>query len=82
VTTDPVGVFNWTKVHFFDRFPSAVYAIFHATVRVIDTAKKDALQAQLLAELTHTKAGESLEQKLSKMNIKTGIARTRTSPIA
>ncbi|CAE6420494.1 unnamed protein product [Rhizoctonia solani] len=73
-----LAVYNRAELKQSDHRP--IYAIFHATVRVIDTAKKDALQAQLLAELTHTKAGESLEQKLSKMNIKTGIARTPPPP--
>ncbi|CAE6395108.1 unnamed protein product [Rhizoctonia solani] len=73
-----LAVYNRAELKQSDHRP--IYAIFHATVRVINVAKKNALQAQLLAELTHTNAGESLDQKLSKMAIKIGIARTPPPP--
>ncbi|CAE6454924.1 unnamed protein product [Rhizoctonia solani] len=57
-----------------------IYAIFYTTVRVIDVSKKNALQAQLLDELVHTSPNQTLDQKLSKMSIKTGISRTPPPP--
>ncbi|KAG9101703.1 inositol polyphosphate 5-phosphatase [Ceratobasidium sp. 370] len=57
-----------------------VYAIFHATARVIDIAKKNALQAQLLASVTSTGLHESLDEKLAALTVKTGIARTPPPP--
>ncbi|QRV87863.1 hypothetical protein RhiJN_15881 [Ceratobasidium sp. AG-Ba] len=57
-----------------------VYAIFHATARAIDTTKKNALQAQILASLTSTGPNESLDQKLAALSVKKGIARTPPPP--
>lgn len=49
---------------------TAVYAVFYATIRIIDVAKRDALRAQLLAN-------ETLDEKFGALTLKTGIARTR-----
>lgn len=48
-------------------------------VRVIDVAKRNALQAQLLASVATTGPGEKLDEKLAALalNSKTGIDRTR-----
>ncbi|KAJ1308885.1 hypothetical protein OPQ81_004572 [Rhizoctonia solani] len=73
-----LAVYNRAELKQSDHRP--IYAIFHATVRVIDIAKKNAIQAQLLAELTYTNRGHTLDQKLSNMTIKTGIARTPPLP--
>ncbi|KAL5636707.1 hypothetical protein ACGC1H_000616 [Rhizoctonia solani] len=73
-----LAVYNRAELKQSDHRP--IYAIFHATVRVIDTAKKDALQTQLLQELMHTNSGQTLDQKLSKMSVKTGTARTPPPP--
>ncbi|KAF8607527.1 inositol polyphosphate phosphatase [Ceratobasidium sp. AG-I] len=56
-----------------------VYAVFYTTVRVIDVAKRSALQAQLLASVTATGPDEKLDEKLAALtlNTKTGISRTR-----
>ncbi|KDN51231.1 hypothetical protein RSAG8_00860, partial [Rhizoctonia solani AG-8 WAC10335] len=73
-----LAVYNRAELKQSDHRP--IYAIFHATVRVIDVAKKDALQSQLLEELIHTNSGQTLDQKLSTMSIKTGVARTPPPP--
>ncbi|KAG8756095.1 inositol polyphosphate 5-phosphatase, partial [Ceratobasidium sp. 428] len=57
-----------------------VYAIFHATARMIDISKKNALQVQLLASVTSTGPHERLDEKLATLTIKTGIARTPPPP--
>lgn len=44
---------------------STVYAIFNCDVLIIDVAKRNALQEQLLRGLTTTKDGETLDQKLA-----------------
>lgn len=58
---------------------SLVYAVFHATVRVVDVAKKNALHTQLLASVISTGPGEKLDERLSALTLKTktGISRTR-----
>ncbi|KAG8690428.1 inositol polyphosphate 5-phosphatase [Ceratobasidium sp. 423] len=73
-----LAVYNRAELKQSDHRP--IYAIFHATVRVIDVAKRNALQTQLLAELTHTNPSQTLDQKFSKMTIKTGISRTPPPP--
>ncbi|KAF8759859.1 phosphatidylinositol dephosphorylation [Rhizoctonia solani] len=49
-----LAAYNRAELKQSDHRP--IYAIFHATARVIDVAKKNALQAQLLGDLTHTNA--------------------------
>ena len=43
-----------------------VYAMFDLDVLIIDTVKRDALQAELIRELTTT-TGEKLEHKLARV---------------
>lgn len=59
-----------------------VYAVFHATVRVVDVAKKNALHTQLLASVISTGPGEKLDERLSALTpkTKTGISRTPPPP--
>ncbi|CUA69373.1 hypothetical protein RSOLAG22IIIB_03896 [Rhizoctonia solani] len=73
-----LAVYNRAELKQSDHRP--IYAVFHATARVIDITKKNALQEQLLQELIHTNPGQTLDQKLSKMGIKTGTARTPPPP--
>lgn len=46
-----------------------VYALFRAEVRIIDHAKKAALQKQLLKTITATGVGEKLDEKLTSIHL-------------
>ena len=48
-------------------FLNLVFAIFRAEVRIIDTARRDALRRLLLESVKATGPGEKLDEKLASM---------------